>query len=252
MRRAVLWVFLYLSAGVGYAAEMPLSAGSLVGMMQQARYSAGFEARMNVFVRKSDGALLAPVKLAVIGQSTPERQRLLIRGIAPEILHGRFYAIEHKRDGGIRVVGAREVAEFAPYARIFDSALRAGDMLAPWWDWPRQSLEGREQINGRECLIARSFTDEQSSAVREVESCVDQNAKLALRTRLYDGRHMLLRTLTVDAVMQNGGRLMAKKLSISEGKAVTRIEIYAGDQEYEIGAETFSVLDRLMHNEQQR
>lgn len=252
MKRGILWVFLCLCVSTGYAAEMPLSAGSLVGMMQQARYSAGFEARMNVFVRKSDGALLAPFKLAVIGQSAPERQRLLIRGIAPEILRNRIYAVERKRDAAIRVIDSRDGAELAPYARIFDSALRAGDMLAPWWDWPKQSLEGREQINGHECLIARSVTNEQSSAVREVESCVDQNAKLALRTRLYDGRHMLLRTLTVDAVMQKGGMLMAKKLSISEGKAVTRIEIYAGDQEYEIGAETFSVLDRLMHNEQQR
>jgi len=150
---------------------------------------------------------------------------------------------------------AGESAEFNPYAKMFDSGLVVWDMFSPWWSWPKQTLEGTEQIEGHECQTLRSVTDDEKSAVREVESCVDQQAKLSLRTRLFDKRHVLLRTTLVKQVMRKGegGTLAAKKLALTDaGKMLTHIEVYAGDEQYEISADTFAALDKLTHNEQQK
>lgn len=247
---------LLLSAGSGYAAETDASA--LAESMQQAKYSDGFEARLNVFVTKANGAHPAPFKLAVVGQLSADKQRLLVRGISPEAVRNRYYVAERGSDGRIRAVenrAAGESAEFNAHAKMFDSGLVVWDMFSPWWSWPKQSLEGTEQIEDRECQILRSVTDDEKSAVREVESCVDQQAKLSLRTRLFDKRHVLLRTTLVKQVMRKGagGTLAAKKLALTDAdKMLTNIEVYAGDEQYEISADTFAALDKLTHNEQQK
>lgn len=243
---AVVPVCLLLCAGTGYAAEPGTSANAVAGSMRQARLSNGFEARLNVFVTQANGAHPAPLKLAVIGQVSSDRQRLLIRGISPEPVRNRSYTVERSSDGRIRAVDS-EHAGFDVSARMFDSGLVAWDMLSPWWGWPKQFLEGTEQINGRECQKLRSVTDDEKSPVREVESCVDQQARLSLRTRLFDSRHVLIRTTTVEKVMRkgDGGAMAAKKLVIREGgKMLTDIEVYAGDEQYEITADTFAALDK--------
>ncbi len=258
MRRiaAPVLVCLLLCAGTGYTAEpgATVSANAVAEAMRQARFSNGFEARLNVLVTKANGAHPAPFKLAVIGQISADRQRLVIRGISPEPVRNRSYAVERDSDGRIRGVDS-EQAGFDVYARMFDSGLVVWDMLSPWWGWSKQFLEGTEQIDGHDCLKLRSVADDEKSVVREVESCVDQQAKLSLRTRLFDSRHVLLRTTSVEKVMRKreGGARAAKKLVIRDAsKMLTHIEVYAGDEQYEIAADTFAALDKLTHNEQQK
>ncbi len=237
-----------------YAAEHE-TAASLVALMRQAQYSQGFEARMNVFVTKANGAHPAPLKIAVVGQFSAERQRLLVRAIAPEVLREASFAIAKPANGASKAVKYRsgsEVVAADPQARLFDTGLVAWDMLNPWWAWAGQSLEGKDRVGERECQKIRSRTDEQDSPVREVESCVDVQAGLALRTRLFDGGHNLLRTITVEKVLRKGvgSGSLAKKLNITgPAKLRTDIEVYAGDEEYLISDETFAALDRPMHAE---
>lgn len=254
---AAVLLCVLLGAGTGYAVDAA-SANAVDDSMRKARLSEGFEARLNVFVTKANGAHPAPLKLAVIGQISADRQRLVIRGISPEAARNRSYAVERGSDGRIRGVESRaagEQNEFDPYVRMFDSGLVAWDMLSPWWGWPKQFLKGMEQIDGRDCLKLRSMTDDEKSPIREVESCVDLQAKLSLKTLLFDSRHVLIRATTVGKVMRKGdaGAMAAKKLTIRDAaKMLTEIEVYAGDEQYEINAGTFAALDKLTHNEQQK
>jgi hypothetical protein len=257
MMRAVSFISACLLVSANAASAADISAGAVAEAMKQAKYSQGFEARLNVFVTLGNGAHPDPFKVAVIGQMSADKQRLLVRGISPDTVRERFVAAERGSDGRIKAVAYRAGAENVavnPVSGIFNSGLVAWDMFTPWWNWPRQTLEGTDQINGRECSKIRSATEDASSAIREVESCVDLTAKLALRTRLYDGRHILLRTTTVAAVMRKGegGRLVAKKLLITDASRTrTDVEVYAGDDQYEISAETFTALDHLTLDEQQ-
>lgn len=258
----VFLVCILLGANPGYGAEpgIPVSASALAELMKQAMHSEGFEARLSVFITKANGAHPPPFKLAVVGQFVAGKQRLLIRGISPESVHDRFIAAERgsdgRSDGLIRALAYRgqaasEPVEFDPFSKIFDSGLAVWDMFGLWWSWPKQSLEGIERINGRECTRIRSITDDKSIAVREVESCVDQQAKISLRTKLFDSKHALIRATSVEKVIRKrkGGGTAAKKLSITDASGVlTDVEVYAGDEQYEISADTFSVLDLPTRN----
>lgn len=257
MMRAANFILacLFVSANAAYAADT--SASAVAETMKQAKYSQGFEARLNVFVTLANGAHPEPFKVAVIGQMSTDQQRLLLRGISPDAVHGHYIAAGRGSDGRIKAVSYRSAGEYAavdPNARLFNSGLVTWDMFGSWWSWPQQSLSGTDRVNGRACSKIRSATDDTASAIREVESCVDLAAKLSLRTRLYDSRHALLRTTTVAAVMRKGegGRLVAKKLVITEANRTrTDIEVYAGDDQYEITAETFAALDHQTQDEQQ-
>lgn len=246
---------LLLSANAVSAAD--ISASAVADTMKQAKYSAGFEARLNVLVTLANGAHPAPFKVAVIGQMSADQQRLLLRGISPDVVRGRHVAAARGNDGRIKAVSYRTPDDYAavdPNARLFNSGLAAWDMFSPWWSWPHQTLGGTDQVNGRECRKIISSTDDTSGNIREVESCVDLAAILSLRTRLYDERHALLRTTTVASVMRKGdsGRLVAKKLIVTEANRIrTEIEVYAGDDQYEISAETFAALDHPSKDEQQ-
>src|ERR1035437_7768382 len=184
----VIFACLLLSVSVSYAAEPGVSASAVAEMMKQAKYSDGFEARLNVLITKANGAHPAPFKLAVIGQIAANKQRLVIRGISPDSVRNRAYAAEADRGGSIRAVESRSMAEreYDPFAKMFDSGLVVWDMLSPWWNWPNQSLQGTEKIHGRECAKIRSQTNDKNNLIQEVESCVDQQAKLALRTSFFD------------------------------------------------------------------
>lgn len=257
----VFLVCVLLAASPGYGAEpgAPVSASALAELMKQAMHSEGFEARLSIFITKANGAHPPPFKLAVIGQFVAGKQRLLIRGISPESVHDRFIAAERGSDGLIRArayrgQAASEPVELDPFSKIFDSGLTVWDMFGLWWSWPKQSLEGIERINGRECTRIRSITDDKSIAVREVESCVDQQAKISLRTKLFDSKHALIRATSVEKVVRKrkGGGMAAKKLSITDaGGVLTDVEVYAGDEQYEISADTFSALDLPTRNDSQ-
>jgi hypothetical protein len=225
------------------------SSAALAEAMRQARYSDGFEARMNISTVKADGRRLASFKLAVIGQFDAARQRLLIRGISPDKVRHRFLAAERSADGRIRSIEYGEpisagIAEADPFAKLFESGPVIWDMFAPWWNWPKQSLGTTEQIAGRDCTIVRSQSDAAISPIREVISCVDKDAGLSLRTQLFDSRRALVRTITVEQTMRKeSGTMAAKRMSITGAdNSVTEVEVYGGDEHYAIAAGTFAPL----------
>jgi hypothetical protein len=236
----------------GYTAEPPAISASaaLAESMRQARFSDGFEARMNVSAVQPDGRRFLLFKLAVIGQFSTERARLLIRGISPDKVRNRFVAAERRADGGIRPIAYGEpisggIVETDPFTKLFDSDLVIWDLFGPWWSWPKHSLGGTEQIAGHDCTLVRSQSDAPSSAVREVISCVDKNARLSLRTQLFDGRHTLIRTISVAQIMRKESGVMAAKRMLITGadNSITEVEVYSGDERYSITADTFSALD---------
>ncbi|HEX5363059.1 MAG TPA: hypothetical protein VFW59_02225 [Gallionella sp.] len=223
-------------------------AAALAEAMQQARYSDGFTVRMNIASIQPNGRRAMPFKLAVIGQIDAKRQRLLIKGISPDMVRNRFVVAERNADGRIRAIGytepsAADIGKVDPTAPLFDSGLVLWDMLAPWWEWPRQNMGETEQIAGRSCTLVRSQTDENFSPIREVISCVDEKARLSLRTQLFDRRHTLIRTISVKQTMRkDSGALAAKKLTITD-HAVTEVEVYSGDEHYQVTADTFAQFD---------
>lgn len=241
----VILLLAFFAAAPAYCAGT--DANELAAAMRQARLSGGFEARMSVFVTQANGRRTAPFKVAVIGQFSGDRQRLVIRGISPEQVRGRFAAAERTADGRIRAVSYGEGSKIAginPFARLFDSGMTIWDMFGAWWSWPDQKTGENKQAAGRACTLVRSG-GAAASPVAEVESCVDREAKLSLRTQLFDRRHTLLRTLSVERTMRKeSGALGAKKLLITEaGGTLTEIEVYGGDEQYLITDETFATLD---------
>jgi hypothetical protein len=253
MKRASLAVILLATlVRSGHSAEIPATASSaaLAESMRQARYSDGFEARMSLATVQPDGRRFPLFKVAVIGQFSAERGRLLIRGISPDRVRNRFFAAERRADGGIRPITYGEqissgIAEIDPFTKLFDSELVMWDMFGPWWSWPKQSLGGTEQIAGHDCTIVRSQSDAAASPIREVISCVDKNARLSLRTQLFDGKHTLIRTISVEQTMRKEFGVMAAKKMLITGAdhSVTEVEVYSGDEHYAITADTFSSLD---------
>jgi hypothetical protein len=245
MKNAIRILLLLALAAPAHGAGTDATA--LAETMKQARHSEGFEARMSVFVTQPDGHRAAPFKVAVIGQVSAERQRLLIRGISPEKVRGHYVAAERTADGRIRAVEYGEgtrAKEADPYARLFDSGMTVWDMFGAWWSWPGQETGGSGQANGRACALVRSRSAA-AAPVREVESCVDREAKLALNTQLFDRRRKLLRTLSVERTMRKeSGALAAKKLLVTEADGtLTEIEVYGGDEQYLVSADTFAALD---------
>jgi len=249
MRRIATLLLLCAYAQPGLGAD----ASALVETMKQVRLSDGFEARMEVSTIASNGRRAMPFKLSVVGQIGKDRLRLRIRGISPDKVRGRYVAAERNTNGRIRAIKYGEYGEpssgniekFDPAARLFDSGLVLWDMFGVWWNWPQQSIEGRDKIDGRACTLVRSRTDDSASPVREVLSCVDGEAKLSLRTQLYDRRHALLRTIAVkQTIRKESGTLAAKKLAITEAdRTVTEIEVYSGDEHYLVNTDTYAPLD---------
>lgn len=226
------------------------SATQLAEMMKQARYSDGFTVRMNVANIKPDGHRDMPFKLAVVGQLDAKRQRLLIRGISPDRVRNHFIIAGQKAEGRIQAIRYSEPAsagieKFDPGAPLFDSLLVTWDMLSPWWDWPQQSLGKTEQIAGRSCTLIRSQSGENFSPIREVISCVDRDAKLSLRTQLFDRQHNPIRTISVkETLRKESGALAAKRLTITAAdRTVTEVEVYSGDEHYLVTVDTFARFD---------
>lgn len=248
----IVFAALLLLLGLTHAYAGEPSAASLAKLMREAQLSDGFSARMNVAVIKADGRRMLPFKIAVIGQMTADRQRLLIRGIAPAGVGKHYFAAERHADAEIRAIAyteqpATESAAIPELMPLFDSGLVIWDMLSPWWAWPKQTLGAAEQVAGHECTIVTSLAPTGDFPVHEVISCIDQNAKLSLRTQLFDKRHKLIRTLTVEHMMRMAsGAVAAKRMTIAEAdQSRTEIEAYSGDENHLIDAETFSRLDAL-------
>jgi hypothetical protein len=162
----------------------------------------------------------------------------------------RFVAAERDASGRVRALQyvkplADGVAEADPYARLFGSELVVWDMLSPWWDWPQQSAAGTGAGAGRDCSVVRSQASVPTAHVREVLSCVDTALGLALKTELLDARRAPVRATAVEQVLRNvSGVAFVKRMTItSADKSATEVEIYAGDENYAIAADTFAALD---------
>ncbi len=227
-----------------------LNGAEAAEKMRQARLSDGFEARMDVLVTLPDGAHPAPLKLSVIGQMTRERQRVLVRGIAPASVKDRYIVAERVTGGSVRAW--RYDAKLKPQAvspmeGIFGSSLAVWDFFTPWWGWHKQEMLGAGKVRGHDCDKIRSQADQPADKVQYVESCIDSKTGVAFETRQYDARHVLQRESSVVALIrkESGGQA-AKKSRVKDGSGkVSAIDVYAGDEEYQVTAETFAVLDRL-------
>lgn len=248
MRRIAILLMLASFVLPANAAES--SAAALVETMKQARLSDGFEARMEVAAIAPNGRRAMPFKLSVVGQVGKDRQRLRVRGISPDRVRGRYISAERNAAGRIEAIRYGDpvsggIEKTDPATRLFDSGLVLWDMFGAWWNWPQQSIEGTDRIDGRTCTLVRSRTDDGASAVREVVSCVSGEGRLSLRTQLYDRRHALLRTISVKQTMRKeSGALAAKRLSITEAdRTVTEVEVYSGDEHYLVSPDTFAPPD---------
>ena len=249
---AHLAVFIVTCVGCAACLAEPVvagSAGDLADAMMTRLYSEGFEARMSISITKS-GAHAGPIKVAVIGQLGPERQRLLVKGISPDSVRDRFVAVERKPDGAIRAIqydGASEnVSEVDPFAGLFDTGVVVWDLLSPWWQWPVQRIVGTDHRDGRDCTVVRSKRADAISPIAEVVSCVEPGTRLALRTQFFDARGALVRTKELGQIVRTAsGSVVAKTLSIKgRNGSVTEIDVYGGDEQYSIRADTFARLER--------
>jgi len=224
------------------------STAALAASMKEAQRSSGFEARMSVSTAVA--GVPHTLKIAVVGQFTDERERLLIRGISPPEIRNRYVAAERSADGRITAIAygenfAADHAEADPFAKLFGSELVLWDMFGAWWDWPRQTQGDLEASGGRDCIPVRSVSDAATAPIREVQSCVDPGGRLALKTQLYGSRHMLLRTISVEKTMRkDSGLKAAKRLTVAGvGASVSEIEVYSGDEHYAVPADTFARLE---------
>jgi negative regulator of sigma E activity len=223
-----------------HAAAAP-TAAELAARMREVRLTPGFEARLQAVDVAPDGQRSEPVKLSIVGQVDATRRRLLVRGIAPESIRGDSRVAEYSA-GCTRAVDRNGMAD--PYAPMFGTGLVAWDMLAPWWDWPNQILAGKDRVAGRGCVVVRSRNDARDAPIGEVQSCIDADAGLSLRTQFFDGQGALVRGITVvTAMRKESGLLAAKKVTIAAGNKITEAEAYSGDEHYEVPADAFAKLE---------
>ena len=237
---------LLLGAALASASGEPLSATSLAESMRAARQSDGFELRVQL--QATGGGAEDVVRIALIGQFHAGRERLLVRGIAPANLRGRSIVSERFGDRVESTAYEHDATPASsradPLAGLFGSPLAAWDLMAPWWDWPVQVDDGPRTISGHACTQLRSRPDRRAmSAVAEVISCVDAPQGLAWKTTLLDSRHRVLRSIEVTRVVRTqAGRSAARSASITDADgAVTRLDVYGGDERHEIRPDTFEV-----------
>lgn len=230
------------SATVSSIAVAAPTAAEIAAGMRKVRLTPGFEARLQVEEVAPDGQRSGPTKVAIIGQFDAAHRRLLLRGIAPETIRGEIRIAESGAGGCTHAVDRNGTADvFAP---LFGTGLVAWDMLAPWWEWPRQSLAGTDEVAGRKCTLVRSRTRVREAPIREVLSCVDADAGLALRTQFFDDHGALVRGITVVTTMRKeSGLLAAKKVAIASGGKLTETEAYSGDEQYEVPPDAFAKLE---------
>ena len=227
-------------------ADAPVSASELAAQVRSQRLSDGFQVRLRTVTIDAEGRRGETDRLALIGQFGPERLRLLVRGIAPSALQGRSVAAQMQADGRVRVFGQDGSAPVAdPYMKLFGSELVVWDLLAPWWSWPQQSIEGTQTLLGRQCTVLRSRSSALDSPIAEVVSCVVSDGELSLRTELFDERHALVRRILVtQTARRESGALAARQFMVSGvGGRTTEVQVYSADERYFIDADVFSLLN---------
>jgi hypothetical protein len=247
--KATLVLALLLGSMPALGQGTDAQASVLVAAMKAARSSDGFEVRLMVTTTSADHPREELVKFAVVGKFGAQQQHLLIRGISPERIRDHFIVAEHTAEAGVRAstYGPEPSSprrQASPEAPVFDTRLIVWDMFAPWWNWPGAVVVGVDKVYGRDCVLVRSRAAEPAgeAAVREVLSCVDKDAGVALRTQLFDERHGLLRSVVVTQLLRKqSGLSTAKKTRIlASDEASSELEVYSGDEHYNIAADTFS------------
>jgi hypothetical protein len=235
--RAALPAFA-LTAWLSVALAAP-DAAQVVARLRNARLSSGFELRLQE-VEAPGSAPGAPVKLALIGRIEAASRSLAVRAIAPDAMRGQLVVVDH-RPGCTRAANRSGATD--PFGDLFGTGLAAWDLVSPWLDWQKQSVHGGDRVAGRECMVLRSRSDG-GGPIREVHSCVDTEAGLVMRTRLFDGHGRLQRSIQVVTTMRKeSGALAAKRIAISRGDRRTELEAYSGDEHYEVPADAFEIVE---------
>jgi hypothetical protein len=234
-----------LGAMAAICAQEASTARDIAAMMKASRLSEGFQARMRVTAADSD----APhtLKLAVVGQSDGSRARLAMRVISPEAMRNQSIVAQYRDGAQPSAVAYGEHGDAGdlaidPYMTLFGTQLVPADMFAIWWDWPQQTLGESMHIAGKDCTVVHSRSGTLPGPLREVDSCVDVNGKLSLRTQIFGAGHKILRTITVEKTMRKeDGAAAARRLTIKAEDGTTSIvEVYDGDEHYRPTTETFS------------
>jgi len=222
-------------------------ASAQVDAMRAARDSDGFEMRIAMKMQSAAGEA-EPIRISLIGQSSQERARLIVRVLSPAAMRDRSIISErvgdHVQSTAFTMEAAPASTSVDPTAGLFSTGLVAWDLLAPWWNWPEQVDEGPQTVDGHACTQVRSRPDrEAASTVREVLSCVDARNGLAWRTALFDGHHRLLRSIEVTrSIRTQAGLSAVRSASVTDAQGnVTRIDVYSGDEHYQILPKTFSL-----------
>jgi len=225
------------------------SAVDVARSMLEARQSAGFEIRVRLSDVQPDDSRSSTGQLSVIGEFDPEGGRLVTRRISGVGVAASPMTAEVDARGRVRVVRSDAehkggVSEADPFAAEPYPGLFIWDMLAPWWMWQQQTVQGIEEVAGTRCVRIVSRTTASDSPIRSVASCVDVQQRLALQTLLLDARDKVVRRIDVERTAQRSwGASGASRMRITgmNGKAITA-EVYSGDEHHENTAGTFSAL----------
>ena len=240
---------LSVSAQPGLGAEYS-SAKDLVMAVRAQRVQQGFEARLQAVTTDSMGHRSVPVRFSVIGQFEADRLRLVFRAIAPSEVRDRTLAAELASDGSIiaveRLPANPPAAKAAdPFGTLFGSELVIWDLLAPWWYWPAQAVEGSATFSGQKCQVVRSRPRAARAPIAEAISCVRPDALLSLSTELLNSRGEVVRTiLLIQTARRESGALTPRRFTVIAAKgSVTQVEVYSADEHHPIDATTFAMLD---------
>ena len=254
--RASRWLFmsalLVCLAAHGEGTTRLPSADEVARSMLEARQSAGFEIRVRLSDVQPDDSRSSMGQLSVIGEFDPEGGRLVTRRISGVGVTASPMSAEVNARGRVRVVRSDaehggEISEADPFAAEPYPGLFIWDMLAPWWMWPQQTVQGIGEVAGTRCLRIVSRTTASDSPIRSVASCVDMQRGLALQTLLLDAHDKVVRRIDVERTAQrSSGAAGASRMRITgmNAKAIA-VEVYSGDEHHENTADTFSALRQL-------
>jgi hypothetical protein len=231
------------------------NANDIAKNLRENQYSEGFQARFNVLRRNQKGAIAAPMQLILIGQVNAQQRRFLLRSLsANKPLSPRIF-IEQTQTNPPKVLRLNAAEEtpslIQPNEPLLELSLQASDLLSPWWSW-QHSLGSTLKINGKECQILHSVNPStvQNLAYHRAESCIDLQQNMALRIQIFNPENIEVRRIDVLQTLKksNGRGYVAKKFTLTDqARKVTEFEIYSGDDEYQITAETFATLKFATH-----
>lgn len=243
------WCLLAACAPCEGASSAAADGTSIARAMREARYSDGFEVRLAVSTIEADDRRGATSRVAVVGRNLAEAGSVVVRSLVRSAGQPASIVARLDADGTVRAVrvessaGGPAVAIDPGADRPF-AGLSIWDMLTPWWQWPRQTLNGQTNVGGHDCSLVTS-SGPGDLAVRSVVSCVDLDGRIALRTDLLDRNGERLRRIEVTQTLRNSkGTLSPKKIRITEpGRMPLEVEVYAGDEHYVVDPGVFLLLD---------